>query len=304
MSDETGKYKQLEDAGKRAADQQPDEIRLNAAPEHVWSNPAAIEAHATTLQALGFAEAGTYTVDVLPVAIKFLLKDPDRMYAAIYEHPKAGEWLNLIVLYEDGTSITFTNTQDRGLEQRPGHVIVYSPGATAGQLHPIAVGQCPAGARKALSPTTIVAEFERAWVEGTRWRKNRGISAVEVASAIFTGAGTGRVLRKDRIQFLREQDGPPERNLKAAFSKLFEAHPPLQKAYLARVQYDEGPETPVALCLVSDTPRDLHLVETIRKTFKSFFKAGTHLDILLLSAPDVPRLEHVCRPFYTRRDKK
>ena len=70
---------------------------------------------------LGFADAGIYTVDVLPVGLQFLLNSSERMYAVIYEHPKAGIWINFVVLFEDETSVTFTNTQDRGLEKRPGY---------------------------------------------------------------------------------------------------------------------------------------------------------------------------------------
>src|SRR5438034_6276192 len=50
------------------------------------------------------------------------------MYAVIYEHPKAGIWINFVVLFQDGSSITFTNTQDRGMEKRPGHPTLHVVG--------------------------------------------------------------------------------------------------------------------------------------------------------------------------------
>src|SRR5712692_4714366 len=129
--DDPGKYEILKDVAQRATEKQPDNIHLIAAPQHVWSNTDAIETYTTAFRTLGFVDVETYLVDVLPVAILFFLKEPEQMYSTIYEHPKVGVWINLVVLYEDGTSITYTNTRDRGMEKRPGHPVVYAPGATA-----------------------------------------------------------------------------------------------------------------------------------------------------------------------------
>jgi hypothetical protein len=273
-----------------------------AAPQHTWVNVAAIDAHATGFASLGFTDAATYTVDSLPVAIRFFLKDSDRMYATIYEHPKAGVWINIVILFEDGTSITFTNTQDRGLEKRLGHPIVYSAGASAAQLHAIALARCPSGERKPLSPSLIVSEFEKVWADGVRWRKERGgISRMEAASLILSrGAEPTRILRPTRVEYLREQDGPSERTFKSELCKLFEKDSGIEKAYLATVRYDESPETPVALCLVSNT-NDLKVIEDIRRVFKNLFKPNQHLDILRIQPTEVSRIEQNCPPFYISR---
>lgn len=301
MGDEINRREQLEAAGRRAAQKQPDEIHLRAAPEPAWVHGDEIESNARALRKLGFTEAGSYTVDVLPVTIRFLVKESDRVYAAIYEHPKVGIWLNLIILHEDGTSVTFTNTQDRGLEKRPGHPIFYLHRATAAQLFAMLAQAVGGPQRRAVSAATIPAEFEKAWADGVRWRKSRSFSVAEVASVAISRDGSpARVLRKDRIQFIAEQDGPPERNLKDALRKVFDLHQSVEKAYLSRVSYDEGSEIGVALCLTSATPADSSLMDDIRKTFAAAFKKGTHLDILFVSASDLPRLERVCPPFYTR----
>src|SRR5439155_16193255 len=116
---------------KRAIDKQPDEIHMIAAPDHVWTNKDAVDAHAQALRATGFTDAGSFTIDVLPVTTQFSLKKPDDVYAVIYEHPKVGVWLNLVILYENGASMTLTTTTDRGLEKRPGHPTLHVPGAPA-----------------------------------------------------------------------------------------------------------------------------------------------------------------------------
>src|SRR5262249_28466764 len=154
------------------------------------------------------------------------------MYAAIYEHPKAGVWMNLVVLHEDGTSITFSTTRDRGLEKRPGHPIVYSPGATAEQIYSLAMRQSPTNeTRKALSAPSVVSEFEKAWADGVRWRKSLGMSVAVVASVILSRDGRpARALRPNRIDFVAEQDGQPERELKASLTAIFDQQS-VEKAY-------------------------------------------------------------------------
>src|SRR6185312_15645861 len=84
---------------------------------------------------------------------------------------------------------------------------------------------------KVLTPASIVFEFERAWQEGVEWRKNRGISALEVASVLLSRDGRdARALRADRIHFVGEQDGGPERELKKRLMRVFEKHGPVGKA--------------------------------------------------------------------------
>ena len=301
MSQDADKYKLLKAVAQRAGQKQPDEIHLIPAADHQWTNPVAIEGYAAGFRSVGFTDTGTYTIDVLPAVVHFLLKESERMYAVIYEHPKAGAWINIVVLFEDGTSMTFTSTQDRGLETRPGHPTIHVPGATAQQLYSTALAHCPAGARKPLMPESIVQQFEKAWADGIQWRKSRdGISATEVASVILSRGGQPtRVLRPERVHYIREQDGAPERELKAALSKTFDSYAGVTKAYLVQVKYDESAETSVSLCLQS-TAREMKLVDGMRTAFKSLFRLGEHLDIMFVTPAEAQRIETVCPPFFTR----
>jgi hypothetical protein len=302
MKHEPSKQELLQAAGRQAAAQQPDEIHLTAAPSHAWSNASAVDSYATNVRGLGFVEAGSYTIDALPVAVRFLLKEAERMYATIYEHPKAGVWMNFVILYENGTSSTLTTTPNRGLEQRPGHPIVHSPGASPEQLYALAARHGRRiEERKPLSQASIVAEFERSWKDGVAWRKSRGFTTVEVASILLTRDGKpSRVLRAKRIQFIADEDGPPERGLKEGLATVFEQHPSLERAYLVRVRYDESPNVAVALCLVGASASNTTLVEDVRRTFLERFPGGSHLDLMFVPSVDQPRLDAASRPFYTR----
>jgi hypothetical protein len=302
MAKEPSKGEALQAAARRAANQQPDEIHLTPAPDHAWSNATAVEDCAKQLRAIGFEEAGTYTIDALPVTVRFLLKEAERIYATIYEHAKAGVWMNFVILYANATSSTLTTTPNRGLEQRPGHPIVHSPGASPAELFALAVRHGrKLEERKTLVAATIPAEFEKAWKEGVAWRKSRGFSMAEIASIMLTRDGkAGRVLRPKRIQFVGEPDGAAEEDLKTALGETFERHPSLERAHLLRVRNDDRPGTAVALCLLGATATNGGLVEGIRKAFAERFSAASQLDLVFVPASEVPRLEAAGRAFYVR----
>ncbi len=190
----------------------------------------------------------------------------------------------------------------RATEKQPDQIQLIAAPATVEQLFGIALARTPIGRRKKVSASSIITEFEQAWADGIRWRKSRGISVTEAVSVLFSRFGQdARYLRPDRIQFIAAADGKPETDLKDAFSKLFDRHQSVGKAYLVHVIYDESPERSVALCLSSASPKDADLVSGIRKAFAALFGKAEHMDILFLSGSEVSRVERVCQPFYLRQ---
>ena len=107
------------------------------------------------------------------------------------------------------------------------------------------------------------------------------------------------MIRPERVHYIREQDGAPERNLKAELSKVFDSYAGITKAYLVQVKYDESAETSVSLCLQS-TAREMKLVDEMRGAFKSRFRLGEHLDIMFVTPAETQRIEAVCPPFFKR----
>jgi hypothetical protein len=103
-------------------------------------------------------------------------------------------------------------------------------------------------------------------------------------------------LQVPEIEFVGEQDGPPERLLKERLSAAFVFHRWLERAYLAQVRY--GDESGVALCLrCADGPYE-KLAEVVSEVFKSIFGAHEHLDILFVGEKQELALRQVCRAFY------
>jgi SseB protein C-terminal domain len=107
-------------------------------------------------------------------------------------------------------------------------------------------------------------------------------------------------LHASKVNFLREQDGPPERELKARLSEMFSAGQGIVKAYLVRVSYGDSPFESVALCLHSTAGPSLAVIENVGKIFGSLFGSREHLDTLFVSDAQENELAQRCRPFFSR----
>lgn len=113
------------------------------------------------------------------------------------------------------------------------------------------------------------------------------------------------------VQFVGEQDGAPERELK---ERLAHSLRPMgvRKAYLAVVSYGErkGPQNAagdgaapglnVALCLSlqDEAAEKQEIVQRASHDFAAMFGASQHMDIIFLTDQQEAALNKVCRPFY------
>lgn len=100
-----------------------------------------------------------------------------------------------------------------------------------------------------------------------------------------------------RVEFLAEQDGPSEADLKVELGKWFAGDPHIQRAYLAAVGFQPTDERSVALCIVSARP-DMTVVKGVSAIFERIFRSDMHLDVLFITDDQEDDLRRVCRPFY------
>src|SRR5712692_8918606 len=132
------------DVGQQALAQQPDRIVLVHRDLHSLKADPAVPRFADALFSKGFQEAGLFAIRELPgVMVRFLVKPAESVMAAIFMHPRAGVWLDLVTYYQDGRSATFSTNRNSGLDQRPEHTIVYAPGSDAPALHARFMAQRP-----------------------------------------------------------------------------------------------------------------------------------------------------------------
>jgi hypothetical protein len=168
--------------GQAALGQQPDTIQLDAISPDSWLDRDAAHALGDAFLELGFADAGTHRiVEMDGVRVRLLVHEREGLIAAVYEHPQAGQWFDVVGRYADGTSITFTTSKPTGLDPRPGHPVVHAPATSPRALIERARWERPPGALLPITTAAVVAAFEQAYAESMAWRKQRGITACEVA---------------------------------------------------------------------------------------------------------------------------
>ena len=87
-------------------------------------------------------------------------------------------------------------------------------------------------------------------------------------------------LKTKKLLFLREQDGPTERELKTKLLNCFSSDAEIVAAYLVRVSYAEVPSINVALCIEGSVKNAQPLVTAIGEAFRELFRETQKPDIL------------------------
>lgn len=174
--------KLLTDAANKKLAAQSDRIHFEPDSEHEWRNPDLVSASTDALVMLGFTEVGSFRIAEMPnVFVKFLVKEDESMGAAIFEHPKTGEWVDLFCYYEGDNSYTVTTSHDPGLDKRDGTVSVHLSDASPAALYEqLTTGRSPDGLLS-ITAENVTQRFEDAYAVNTAWRKSKGISAKEMS---------------------------------------------------------------------------------------------------------------------------
>jgi len=99
-------------------------------------------------------------------------------------------------------------------------------------------------------------------------------------------------------RFIAEQDGPTERDLKAAFTQVFREEPAVERAYLALAEHGDGTGAHVTLAIKSSFGEDQLLVRKLMSIFSEMFNSQEHLDMMFIREDQEHQLREVCAPFY------
>ena len=102
------------------------------------------------------------------------------------------------------------------------------------------------------------------------------------------------------VEFVGQQVGPGEDELKAAFVRVLAETPTVQSAYLARIFRGKAPRASVALRIRSTIGVDDKAEERLTEIFKSRFRHDQRLDFLFLLEEEETRVREVCPPFYEK----
>jgi len=104
--------------------------------------------------------------------------------------------------------------------------------------------------------------------------------------------------RVSRVEFVTEQLGDAETELKEKLIKIFQSNRRVLCAYLLRVRYPDADQDRVALCLKHSTGQDLALVRQVEAEFGKMFNHRETLDIMFLTREQEERIAITAKPFY------
>ena len=180
----------LKDIGKKAVEAQPDQITLSRISSPAWQD-SSVGQIISSLHAAGFTDAGVYSVDKMPgVKVAILAKPEDCVAAHVYEHPRAGIWIELATRYQDGTSTTLTTLPSTGQNQPAWLTTIRAGKAPAAELvrQFIEERRWRSGVMKPVSAEQAPREFEEGFARYMSWRKATPMTADEVAPTVRSWA--------------------------------------------------------------------------------------------------------------------
>ncbi len=160
--------KMVAEAGAAVA---PATIRLVPVSGARWDDAEA-QALADPLPELGYEEVGFFDLDLMGGMRLQAWVHPDLgLYAVVYQSPRAGVWSDVVTKYEDGGSLTYSNSRHGGqLKQRPGRENVFLQGVGADELHRKMLADRPDRPTRRLAAADFAPDFELAYAEETAWR--------------------------------------------------------------------------------------------------------------------------------------
>jgi hypothetical protein len=152
----------------------PFRIKLERLPAVDWQQPDKAASLIEPLRQVGFGQVGSFAIQPGDVSLMAFCRPSDSIYAVVYQHPKAGVWLDLITRYQDGSRITYCTQRDTQLD-RPQHTVVgFHEGVPTGELLSRLLAERPTKPTESISAEAFVEHFERAYAESMDWMMARG----------------------------------------------------------------------------------------------------------------------------------
>lgn len=108
---------------------------------------------------------------------------------------------------------------------------------------------------------------------------------------------------KNKIVFVREQDGITEREFENLLIPVLDKYSKPVRAYLMQTIYENAPhEFNVALCFMTEEREDTYLLNESIKIFKSMFGSKEHLDVIFLNQEQEETIRKISCPFYISKN--
>jgi len=141
-----------------------------------WEHAAQAQEATDQLLAVGFQDAGQYSVAEVPgLCVRGLCQPEESVWAAVYDHPAAGVWTDCVIRYEDDTALTVGNAPTGGqMVSPPWSTKINDPSADAATLYQKALDAAVDKPRKPVAPEQFAEVFTGAYAREMDWRNLRG----------------------------------------------------------------------------------------------------------------------------------
>ena len=128
------------------------------------------------LEREGFTRAGCFEVQPMDgVRVVGLVHEQDDLAAAVYRHPQAGVWADLVAVYVTAGSLTVSNAPHGAeLDHRPAHHKIYEPVMDEQDLMDLMRRKVGTRERRPVSPGSFREHFEADYAAEMRWRMDKG----------------------------------------------------------------------------------------------------------------------------------
>jgi hypothetical protein len=155
---------------------QASEVHLEEELRPAWVTEPNVQSMMEELTQLGFTRGRAYGIEEMPQVklCTFFRTDP-AIACALYQHDAVGNWVDLVVKYEDGTDITVTNAPTgEDVDTRPNSTKVFLKGAGLTELCRELEGRLERKATRDIHDANFKEIFEEAYREDMEWRNKRG----------------------------------------------------------------------------------------------------------------------------------
>jgi hypothetical protein len=173
----------LAEVGRRAVTKLPEFVSLSRVQSPVWTNEELVRQQADPLLRCGFQDAGVYTVDRMPgVLIRMLCQPQAGVAAHIYDHPRAGSWIEMVTRYNDGSTHSVSTLPPNGMKHPDWFRKIQADKAMpTDRIYERFLPLRQQHGIKTVATGDVVREFEEVYHKLALWRQETGISPQEVA---------------------------------------------------------------------------------------------------------------------------
>jgi len=179
-ADLTSKERFFKKLGEITVAKIPQRISFEEVISHSWSEPAKYEQSKAAFESLGFQRSSVFVASPQDWIVEFWLGPQPQLWAKIIDSSERGVYSEVSVTNADGSTTSFENTEECGLQHREQDRWVHCGLIAPAQLVERALRACPVNSGEPMKLTECVIAYEQSVNEHLAWRRSVGISADEM----------------------------------------------------------------------------------------------------------------------------